>query len=55
MASRTPVIGLMAILYSVSGERRVSGRECGLGKLVKVVCGYAEVVVVRRGELLLLT
>ena len=48
MAAHTPVIGLMAILDSVSGEWRVSGRGCGLRELVKVVCGYAEVVVVRR-------
>jgi hypothetical protein len=39
MASRTPVIGLTAIVKSVFGDWRGCGYGCGLRELVKVVGG----------------
>lgn len=43
MAAHTPVIGLTGIVREFSEEWRVSGRDCGLRELVKVVVGWTEV------------
>jgi hypothetical protein len=43
MAALTPVIGLTAMMKSVSGERRVLGRGCGMRELVEDVCNRTEV------------
>jgi hypothetical protein len=55
MAAHTPVIGLTAIVKSVSEERRVLGRGCGLRELIDVVCGYAKLWWFDRENELLLT